>query len=216
MEKKQAVLVLNGDLSDQSFLSSFASSAWLKIAVDGGLRFFHLANISPDVLIGDLDSISPKERIWAETQQTRIFQYPVEKDETDFELALTYVLDQKVEKIRILAAMGGRVDQTFANCFMLLDERLRNLDVRFDDGIVEVCLIRESLQIDGQPGDIVSLLPLSPTVYGVTTCQMKYPLLDEDLYMYHTRGISNVMLSERAEVQIREGNLLCIHTRQES
>jgi thiamine pyrophosphokinase len=214
MEKKQAVLVLNGDLQDPGFLASYASSAWLKIAVDGGLRYFHLASISPDVLIGDLDSITPEGRIWAEKQHTRILQYPVEKDETDFELALSFVLEQKVEKIRIVAGLGNRLDQTFANCLMLLDKRLRDVDIRFDDGIVEVCLITNSLHIEGQPGDIISLLPLDSTVVGVTTSQLKYPLLDEDLFMHQTRGISNVMQSTRAEINIKEGNLLCIHTRQ--
>ena len=69
--------------------------------------------------------------------------------------------------------------------------------------------------IEGQPGDIVSLIPLEQIVYGVTTSQLKYPLLDEDLYMHRTRGISNVMQSTQAEVKIRKGNLLCVHTRQE-
>jgi thiamine pyrophosphokinase len=215
MERKQAAMVLNGELANHHLLEFYDSSAWLKIAVDGGLRYFHLANVSPDVLIGDLDSITREERTWAEKQHTHIIQYPVEKDETDYELALQYVLEQKVEKICILAALGGRLDQTFANCFMLLDERLHGVDVRFDDGSVEVCLIRRSVHIDGQPGDIVSLLPLEPIVRGVTTQQLKYPLLDEDLYMHRTRGISNVMLSESAEICCREGNLLCIHTRQE-
>ena len=215
METKQAVLVLNGDLENPGFLTSFNSSAWLKIAVDGGLRYFHLANISPDILIGDLDSVTPKDRIWAEAQQTRILQYPVEKDETDFELALSFVLEQKVEKIRIVAALGDRLDQTFANCLMLLDERLRNFDIRFDDSKVEVCLIRDSLQIEGQPGDIISLIPLDSIVYGVTTSQLKYPLLGEDLYMHRTRGISNVMQSMQAGITVKEGNLLCVHSRQE-
>ena len=108
METKQAVLILNGALENPGFLASFASSAWLKIAVDGGLRYFHLANISPDVLIGDLDSITPKDRAWAEEQHTKIFQYPVEKDETDFELALSFALEHKMERIRIVAAVGDR------------------------------------------------------------------------------------------------------------
>ena len=98
---------------------------------------------------------------------------------------------------------------------MLIDERLQDFDIRFDDGSVEVCLIRNNLHIEGQPGDIVSLIPLDSIVYGVTTSQLKYPLLGEDLYMHRTRGISNVMQSTQAGVKIRKGNLLCIHTRQE-
>ncbi|MBI9048870.1 MAG: thiamine diphosphokinase [Anaerolineaceae bacterium] len=214
MDDKQAVLVLNGELHDPDFLASFNTPAWLKIAVDGGLHYFHLAEIPPDILIGDLDSISPTERIWAEEQHTRILQYPIAKDETDFELALSFALLEKCAKIRIVAALGGRLDQTLANSFILLDPRLHDLDVRFDDGKEEVCLIRRRQIIDGKPGDIISLIPLQPVVQGVRTHQLAYPLNDEDLYIHQTRGISNVMLSETAEIEIKGGHLLCIHTRQ--
>jgi thiamine pyrophosphokinase len=214
MDAKKAVLVLNGVFPDPSILTSYNSSAYIKIAVDGGLKYFRHANISPDILIGDLDSVSLDDRAWAEQQSVQILQYPPEKDTSDFELALTWVIQQGIPWVRILAALGGRLDQTMANCFLLMNDQLNGMDVRFEDGKEEVCLIQHSITLHGQPGDIVSLIPLQPVVYGVTTHDLKYPLHDEDLSMHQARGISNVMLTTSAAVEIKEGLCLIIHTRQ--
>jgi thiamine pyrophosphokinase len=214
MNAKKAVLVLNGELSDPSFLACYDSSAIMKIAVDGGLLYFRHANLIPDVLIGDLDSISSEDRVWAEQQSVQILQYPAEKDASDFQLALDWVIEAGVSWVRIVAGLGDRLDQTMANCFLLMDDRLAGVDVRFDGVHEEVCLIRDAITIEGRPGDVVSLLPLQSVVHGVRTYELKYPLLDEDLWMHQARGISNVMLSTSATVEVKEGYCLLIHTRQ--
>ncbi len=214
MDAKKAVLVLNGEFPDPNILASYDSSAYIKIAVDGGLKYFRHAKISPDILIGDLDSISSEDRAWAEQQSVQILQYPPEKDASDFELALKWLINQGIPWVRILAALGGRLDQSMANCFLLMNDQLNGMDVRFEDGKEEVCLIHQSVILHGQPGDIVSLIPLQTVVHGVTTHDLKYPLHDEDLFMVQARGISNVMLTTSAAIEVKEGVCLLIHTRQ--
>jgi thiamine pyrophosphokinase len=215
MNDQKVLLFLNGEFSPDLFLNFINPSVFVKIAVDGGLRYFRLMQIPPDILIGDLDSVTPEDIAWARQHTVQIIQYPSEKDETDFQLALNWVLDHHFTVVRIAGALGGRLDQTMANCFLLLDERLKTMDLRFDDGKEEVSLIRDQLIIEGQPGDTISLIPLQGNVKGVQTHRLKYPLMHEELFMHRARGISNVMLESTAAIEIQEGNLLCIHTRQE-
>ena len=72
-------------------------------------------------------------------------------------------------------------------------------------------MIWKSSQLEGQPGQRVSLLPLHGPVEGVRTTGLKYPLASETLYPDQTRGISNTLTSATALVEIQRGKLLCIH-----
>jgi thiamine pyrophosphokinase len=139
-------------------------------------------------------------------------RYPPEKDETDLELAIEAALEQGAASIQIVAALGDRLDHTLGNIYLLTQPRLASLDVRLMDGEQEVFLIRNETTLSGQPGQIVSLIPLMGPVPGVTTGQLAYPLRHETLYPDKTRGISNVMTAETATVSIDDGILLCIHT----
>ena len=76
----------------------------------------------------------------------------------------------------LVAALGGRLDQTLANINLLLLPELADRDVRLFDGIEEVFLIRDQVTIHGQPGEIVSLIPLQGPVTGITTRGLQYPL----------------------------------------
>jgi thiamine pyrophosphokinase len=69
-----------------------------------------------------------------------------------------------------------------------------------------------STTIEGQPGDLLSLLPLTGEAGGVRTVDLYYPLYGETLYFGRPRGVSNVLMSERAGVTLEQGLLLVIHT----
>ena len=116
--------------------------------------------------------------------------------------------------IRIVAALGGRLDQTLGNIFLLARPVLADGDIRLEDGQQEVFLIRSLGIVNGQPGDTISLIPLTSQVVGVVTEGLRYPLQDEILYFDQTRGISNVLLGSEAVIRLREGILLCVHSRQ--
>lgn len=116
----------------------------------------------------------------------------------------------------ILGALGGRLDMTLANIFLLDLPELANIDARLEDGCEEVFFIRPGSQgrvIEGIAGDRVSLLPLGGPASGVMTRGLYYPLHGETLYPERTRGISNVMLDSQARVMLEAGQLICIHTR---
>ena len=90
---------------------------------------------------------------------------------------------------------------------------LQNADIRFDDGHEELFLIQRHAEVLGKKGDTVSLLPLLSPAMGIKTKGLKYPLQDETLFPERSRGVSNEMESGRAEISLKSGMLLCIHTR---
>ncbi len=210
---KRAVLFANGEMPQAALILPYLRPDDYYIAVDGGLR--HLRNLykTPGLLIGDLDSISAADVEGALAQGIEVKRYPVDKDETDLELALLTAVEKGFEEMLIIAALGGRLDQTLGNLALLALPFLAGAKVTLEDGTEEVFLIRDRVEISGNPGDNVSLLPLQGEVKGVETRELKYPLKHETLYAEKSRGISNIMLTDQAGVSIESGLLLCIHTR---
>lgn len=213
MAEDTILIFANGELTYPEAVLPWASTAKMIVAADGGLAHIQALGLHPGLLIGDLDSISPEQIRWAEEQGSEVRRFPVNKNETDLELALLAAAEIGCRHIVIVAALGGRLDQTLSNIFLLNLPVLADLDVRIDDVRQEVMLIHSAVDLHGSPGDTVSLLPLSPIVQGITTSGLQYPLADDSLIFYRSHGISNVMLSSTARVEIQSGILICIHER---
>jgi len=214
MESVRAMLFVNGELRNPAVVKEMLQPSDYLVGVDGGLHHLKNLGLQPHLVIGDLDSISGAEVRELERDRIRILRYPVDKDETDLELALLAVLKEGYRSIRLVATLGGRLDQTLGNLFLLTRPELFGCDVRMEDGVEEVFIIRTREKILGQTGDIVSLLPLAGNVTGIITRGLRYPLHGETLWFDHTRGVSNVMQGNQAFVEVAGGVLLVIHTRQ--
>ncbi len=212
MPVRRAVLFANGELKTTEWLKAFLREDDFLVAVDGGLNHLEALKLAPALLIGDLDSVTPAQVGRAQASGAEIQRYPPAKDETDLELALLAARERGFAEIVVVGALGGRLDQTLGNLSLLLLPQLEGCSVRFEDGRDEVFVIRNSAEICGQPGDVVSLLPLWGEVTGVVTTDLAYPLNAETLYPERTRGISNVMTKSSASIEIASGRLLCIHT----
>lgn len=209
---KRAFLFANGSVADLSAVANQIRMTDLLVAVDGGFKYLAKIQKIPHILIGDLDSVSPKEIQRLEKLKVEIRKYPTEKDETDLELALGMLAEFKVSKVIVAGATGDRLDHSLGNIH-LLTKFQSTFDLSLDDGHQEMFLIGDRSVIHGKPNDIVSLIPIDEKDMGITTTGLAYPLKKETLYLASTRGISNVMLGKIASVQKQRGNLLCIHIR---
>jgi thiamine pyrophosphokinase len=203
----------NGAIEDPNRLRALIEPGDRLLAADGGMRYISHLQLQPERVIGDLDSIDPDEAHQLAQRGVMMEKYPVDKDETDLELAINRALAEGFDELRIAGGLGGRLDQTLGNLFLLSRGDLIARDVRLEDGREEVFLIRKQAVIHGEIGDSVSLLPLGGVAKGITTRGLQYPLRGETLFPERTRGISNVLVEENAEVMLDEGCLICIHTR---
>ena len=104
---------------------------------------------------------------------------------------------------------------TLANLLLPTQPVFNNINFRLLDGTQELTLLRggDSLSLEGQPGDRVSLIPLSGNAYGITTIGLEYPLNNENLLLGSPRGISNVLRNESAQIVLKDGNLMCVVNR---
>jgi thiamine pyrophosphokinase len=182
----------------------------LLIAADGGARLCRQLGMLPHILVGDFDSLEPQELADLAAQGVEIRQHPARKDYTDLELALLHAQSLGVREALVVGALGLRWDQTLANLLLPASADLDNLKIRLFDGKQEISLARagQVLEIAGKPGDTVSLIPLAGDALGVRTDGLEYALHGQALRFGSTRGVSNVLLGERAHVSMELGLLL--------
>ena len=216
MVNKRAVIFVNGEMKNPEAVRCILRPGDLLAAADGGLHHLETLGLQPHYVVGDLDSLSESQVDQLEQAGVSISRFPTHKDETDLELALDLVLEKGYKTIVIVAALGGRTDHMLGNLFLLTRASLNGCDVRLDDGIEEVFLVRGRAEIRGCPGDLVSLVPLGRPALGVVSRGLEYPLRGEALRPDQTRGISNVLTGECAQISVESGPLLCIHARHDA
>lgn len=210
-DTRRAIIFANGDMAANEAIRSGLQAGDLLVAADGGLHHILALGRRPDLLIGDLDSVTADDVARLEEVGVPVLRFPVDKDETDLELALVRVVKMGFHTIRVVAALGGRLDQTLGNLALLQLPELEGCDVRLEDGRAEVFLIHSTAEIVGRPGETVSLLPVQGPAEGVETDGLRYPLHGETLRPERSRGISNVLLGGHATVRLKSGVLLCVH-----
>lgn len=190
------------------------SSADFVIAIDGGAEALARAHVVPDLLVGDLDSISRATRADLESREVEMVVLPSAKDETDTEAALRIAVQRGADDIVVLGALGGpRLDHLVGNLLLLGSPWLAGRRVRLVDEWHEAFLASGDVTLTGETGDTISLLPLTPEVEDVRTEGMLYPLAGELLLQQTTRGVSNSMTGSKARVTHGTGRLLVIHYR---
>jgi len=211
---QRIIIFANGEPPDLNKAGALVQQDDYIICADGGTRHALALDLKPDLIIGDMDSAEKEQLQKLQDAEVSIELFPHNKNETDLELAIHRAVELNPEQIIIVAALGGRLDQTLANIALLTDLRLSQLDIRLDDGVEEIFLCRDQVQVHGRSGDIVSLIPWGGAVAEVQTTHLKWALNKETLYPDRTRGISNEMLDNSASISIGSGLLLIVHRRE--
>ncbi len=209
----RAIVVTNGILDKLAPWQGEISAADLIIAADGGARNAHALGLVPTIVVGDADSLDGETAEWLQEKGVPLLRYPRAKDETDLELALLYAVEHGAREIAVLAALGGRVDQTIANVELLVHPALAGRRVRLLGSDYEAQLLRggEECAIGGAVGETVSLLPLSGEARGVSTSGLRWALDGATLFFGRARGVSNEMTASTARIRLEEGLLLVVH-----
>ena len=180
------------------------------VAADGGLQRAHELGLAVDVVVGDLDSVTPDALAAAEAAGVRVVRHPPAKDETDLELALDESVALGARRVLLVASSVGRLDHLLGSLLLLGSARYAalELDALVGDALVHV--VRRERTLSGAPGELVSLLAVGSPALGVVTDGLEYPLRGETLEPGSSRGISNVFTGAEARIGLADGVLLAI------
>jgi thiamine pyrophosphokinase len=180
------------------------------IAADGGAEHALRLGLRIDLVVGDLDSLSPATADGLTAAGVPFLRHPTDKDKTDLELALEAALEHQPERIVVVGSAAGRLDHLLSQLTVLVSELLAGVEVDAHLGPATLHVVRGRRVLHGSPGELVSLFALQGPAHGVTTSGLAYALADETLQAGVGRGVSNVFLTAQAEVAVADGVVLVV------
>jgi len=206
----RAIIFANGLMDEWPEGLEISDKNDMIIAADGGITHCLKWQISPHLIVGDMDSADPADLEIFEANGTRIDRFPNKKNETDIWLAIRAALNSKINEMIILGALGARWDMTFSNVLALASPQLSDIETRILDKNQEIFVLQDgqAAKLFGEKGDLLSLMPLTKMVKNVTLTGFEYPLESQNLPLGTTRGISNVFLGDTGGIKLGTGKLL--------
>ena len=184
----------------------------LIVAADGGLDHARAAGLTPEVLVGDLDSVTPTSLAWA-TTHGEVVRHPTDKDATDTELALAYAVSQSPERILLIAGGGDRIDHAMAAIGALGAPGLGDIPVVeawWGDDEVFVARPPRTVTLPHPPGTTFSVLAMHGPCEGVTVTGARWPLAGVELAPLVGLGVSNEVAHTPVTVASTSGTLTVI------
>ena len=200
-----ALIVGNGEVSEK-IKPLLPENAYV-ICADGGFRHMDKLGLTPDIVIGDMDSVK------ADLHGEKTIVYPVRKDFTDSEIAVNYAIDNGFSDLVLIGFTGTRTDHTLTNLFLLkgISERGARAEIIDEHNVIRYAE-KENI-IRGKKGDIVSIIPIGGDVSGITTEGLDYPLFSETLEFGKGRGVSNEMTGDECRITVKNGSALIIKSK---
>ncbi len=199
------LIIASGNHFSEKKLKQYAEAADYIICADGGFDHATACGITPDILVGDFDSINKEPSAFM-----RKVKLPREKDETDSLYALRFAFSKGAKNIVLYGGLGNRFDHSYANICLLQQAMERDIPMVLTDGKTEVYLTDSHLTLEKPAGTTVSVYSFSDVCEGVSLKGLKYPLENFLLDKYNIIGTSNEFISSKAEFSVARGNLLII------
>ena len=206
MNLKEPILVLaNGAYPTNKIPLSLIHKAGSIVCIDGAVNSLIHNNLTPDLIIGDLDSIKTNLK---NTYQHIIIEKKNQND-NDFRKCLSWLYKNNYRKFDIVGAIGKREDHSIANIFSILEINL-NLESRIitDYGIFQI--ITNQKEISSFKGQQVSLFTLSSNT-KITTKNLKYELNSKSFQKLYA-GTLNESISNVFYIKSDDGKTLLYTT----
>ena len=204
----KALAILNGNIEDLGILIKQEKEFDFILSADGGTDYCLKASLIPDVVIGDLDSISEDTLKKINENQISVEKFPVKKDATDSELALDYLVHKGFNDITIVGATGNRMDHTLANIFLLDKLNDKGIKGRIIDENNTIYLVDNRLYLDKVENSFISIIPIADSGTTISLKGFEYELNKVQIDFGSTHGISNIIVEDKGYIEVHKGRCL--------
>ena len=201
----KVLIVSSGNIKNKRRLLELSETVDKVVCADAGAAHLKSLGIFPHVIIGDFDSLDPEDLAYFKHHNVDLVPHPPDKDATDTELAAMWAVRRNADEVIFLGASGSRLDHTLANIMLLKKMADLKINARILDDHNCIYLVRDRLTLSGNPGEFLSIIPLTEKVSGVTLKGLEFPLQNAELEMGSSLGISNRFAAKEAVVSIRQG-----------
>ncbi|MEY8415703.1 thiamine pyrophosphokinase [Tissierella praeacuta DSM 18095] len=204
----KGLIVSSGTITDYNRLESVVKEVDFIICADGGMNHLMKINRNPDLVIGDLDSISQVSLDYIKYNNIPIKKYPSIKDETDTEIAMKYLIDRGYKEIILTGVTGTRQDHTMANIFLLNTLYDKGINGKIVDDNNIIYLTDDYLELPCLKNSYVSIIPIVEDGIVISLKGFFYNLDNEFIKFGSTYGISNEIVDNTGIIKIHRGKAL--------
>ena len=202
--KNPLVIVANGEFPTHSIPLGILKNANSILACDGAANTLLDKGYIPDIILGDLDSISDENK---KKYNKNIIEIH-DQSQNDLRKALNFTKEQNINDISIIGASGKREDHMIGNIFNLLDYKDLNIILFTDKGFFSC--IHQDQTIDSFKGQQVSIFAVDSSI-KITSNNLKYNFNNisiNNMFM----GTLNESNSGSFRLEISHGSLLIFQT----
>lgn len=192
--------------SGENFESFIPNDGDLIIASDGGYEQLTRKGYTPDILIGDLDSLNISDI------SCEIIRHPVMKDDTDTVLCIKYGMEKGYKNFVIYGGIGGkRLSHSYANIQALAYIAESNCFGKLVSENCEVFMLKNSkIEFDENKSGHISVFSYTDKSFGVSEYGLKYEISNVTLDNRFPLGVSNSFTGKPSFVSVNNGTLLLI------
>ncbi|WP_125153781.1 thiamine diphosphokinase [Clostridium rectalis] len=209
----KAVIISGGDCPSYNLLKEELQNCKLLIAADKGIEMLLKHNISPNLVVGDFDSIDKKIFKKLDKENFNVEKFPPEKDYTDTLIAVNRAINFGVDEIVLLGCTGNRLDHVIGNVGILYKCLQLNIRCTIKDNNSNIELVNKPTVIKSRHFPYISLLSYGKEVKKLTIKGAKYPLHEYDLKLGDSIGISNEFKKDEIKIEFDDGLLLIIQSK---
>ncbi|MBD3378446.1 thiamine diphosphokinase [candidate division KSB1 bacterium] len=212
-QPSKTVIFANGHEGDLNEVLRFIGAKDRIICANGGTRHCLKLGLTPQMIVGDMDSISADMLSELSANGVKIHRHPAKKNKTDLELALDIATKTIATSVLILTALGGRLDQLLGNILLLSRYTEPGRVIAFADKGIYGRVIKgpDTVTLHGQCGDGLSLHPLTHHVGNVFLSGTEWELNEQVLEFGSTLTISNTWKQSSITLSLSYGILLLLH-----
>jgi len=210
-----SIIIANGEIKDyektKSIIDKLMSSGATIIAADGGTNHLDSLGVTPDYIVGDLDSSNSLDRLKSKFPNCEFKLYNSEKDYTDLELAINLAVLMSPPLVYLIGCLGNRLDHTLGNLFLLKTIKSKGFRgvILNETNHIEY-ISNEIAEIDFEGYKYFSFIPVEGDIKSVTLKGMKYPLKEKYVKFGSTLGISNELVGNLASIELKDSSAMII------
>lgn len=187
------------------------------IGVDRGAFYLTENGYSPDLALGDFDSISEMEKQKIKEHVGTFIEVDPDKEDTDAELSLVYAMKQfDSEKVIVYGWSGGRLDHLMSILMIPLQPRFHNIQekIEFVNQTNSIKYYQPGVHkvVKEQNKTYCSVIGMTPVKHLSLGQGFKYQLDGAD-YDYPAALISNEFVAATANLSFKSGIIAFVQSR---